>query len=623
MGCGFCKKDGHTIKTCTEEGADERRRQNAEKAGARRRVKAASEWEKYQMQEEEITLPSPKITPGCVNIIYSEDCSSVKGAILTAFPPRYLPYIVQSMNFRMTKKMVMSELATSEAVGRASSYRTFLSKANINPTKGRPATIRSQGGSGSRKVVKLCTRSRKRKRGLLPLFLQETDENEVHKFFSILLYASRQKVKEYRLLWSTLASEGIHPFVRRLMSRERFSLLYNCFQFEDDEVNHLESLLSDHLLKVWVPANCICVDETLVPFKGRGNPNHVFIMRKPHPHGTKYWSAVDFSGYYTGLSLFRRGQDKESPSDTVLKMCKGISKESLIVADSYFGGLKTMEKLSQEGHMCVMSCKQTQPSFLFKDYLIPKCQKDGDCSSVYGVLPDGRPFSANAFVSRGRKLLTLSSAFNTKRSTVTVEAFVQDETEEDQMESSICNEERPEVRNIYSSYMDFNDTGNAAVMALYPSFRKKHWSTSILMWTIMMLLGNNALRLYQSASGKIQLSRTEWVDAVKRILAGEVEEDTNSAKKLRSKHPCSEKIKGEKDLKCKSCVYMQASHIARTRFRCSICGPICKLCEKSRANHLNYANALVFQKRRYYQEGTKQYKRRKSDQAAIEKLIHL
>ena len=157
------------------------------------------------------------------------------------------------------------------------------------------------------------------------------------------------------------------PFLVDSCSRERFCLIYTCFAFQDVKMNHLETILDEHLLKVWYPANGVCVDETLVSFKGRGNPRHVFIMRKPHYHGTKLWKSVDYSGLFLRLSIFRRSGEKESPTATVMKMIKGIAPNSLVITDSYFGGLRTLEALSQAGHLGLMSCKQTQPSFLFRD----------------------------------------------------------------------------------------------------------------------------------------------------------------------------------------------------------------------------------------------------------------
>ena len=66
----------------------------------------------------------------------------------------------------------------------------------------------------------------------------------------------------------------------------------------------LELDINANMRHCWDPANIAVVDESLVPHKGRKNPHHVLIIQKPHPHGLKNWSLVDFSGYFFGYSLF-------------------------------------------------------------------------------------------------------------------------------------------------------------------------------------------------------------------------------------------------------------------------------------------------------------------------------
>tara|TARA_R110002050_G_C8919557_1_gene511322 strand:- start:93 stop:1949 length:1857 start_codon:yes stop_codon:yes gene_type:complete len=618
MACGFCKATGHTIRTCTHPGAEGVRRENAAKAEEKRRAKDAREWERYSIQPDMIQLESPPMYPGNVNVLFSDDCQTVQGAIATAMPEGYLPYIVSCMNLRISKRNVCAEVRASS--GRATKTRTFAISAPNTPQKGRPAITGKR--RGKKQVTKAVLRSarRKRRRSLEPCLTEGVSVRELKKFFSILLYASTQRVVEYALFWKTTKDAGVHTFPRRLMSRERFSLLYSCFLFEEEEMRHLEDMLSDHLLKVWNPSNGVCVDETLVPFKGRGNPHHVFIMRKPHPHGTKLWTSVDYSGYFLRLSIFRRGEAKESPTATVMKMIRGIAPESLVITDSYFGGMRTLEALSLEGHLGLMSCKQTQPSFLFRDHLMPKCKGDGDCHTSYGVLQNGQPFLANVFMSRKRKLLTLSSAYSVEISSVPIQALVPDETAEDQMEILLGEEDRPQVRNFYSQYMDFNDVGNGAVIRLYPPFRKRHWTTSVMFWIVMMLIGNNAYKLYQSATGSLDMTRKEWVDGVRRVLSGEVEHSFDpSGRKIFTRHPESKKMKGAKDLYCKSCTDGER----RTRWRCPLCGPICKVCQMDTERHLSFVHLLSRKRKRsYYSQGREFARKRNINEASVSRLVY-
>jgi len=143
-----------------------------------------------------------------------------------------------------------------------------------------------------------------------------------------------------------------------LLSRERFLLIYHSFRFTDEQLLLIEPGMQELIESLWIPATCVVVDETMVATKSRRNPHHVFIMRKPHPHGIKVWSMVDMSGYVLAYSVYRRNQPKESPSDTLNRMTRALSEKSLIIADSYFGGIDALTSLSARGMDCVLSCNQ-------------------------------------------------------------------------------------------------------------------------------------------------------------------------------------------------------------------------------------------------------------------------
>jgi len=174
------------------------------------------------------------------------------------------------------------------------------------------------------------------------------------------------------------------------------------------------------MMSCWTPANITVVDETLVPFKGRNNPHHVFIMRKSNPHGLKNWLLVDYSGYFFTFSLFRHdrsGQQQtyEAADQTLLRMASVLPPGTLICADSYFGSLKALEGLAKQGKYGLFSCNSKQDTFIFKEDLHKKVNGDGESSSLYGSVEgmsgERVPFIANCFQSEGRKLNTMGSVY--------------------------------------------------------------------------------------------------------------------------------------------------------------------------------------------------------------------
>lgn len=343
----------------------------------------------------------------------------------------------------------------------------------------------------------------------------------------------------------------------------------------------LEKDINGYMQEVWKAANIAVVDETLVPHKGRKNPHHVFIMRKPHPHGLKNWSVVDFSGYFFGFSLFRRDRTGgnstyEAADQTLLRMSNILPPGTLMVADSYFGSIKALEGLAKSGKYGLFSMNSKRDTAIFRDDLQPKVRNDGESASIFGVLPglngDEVPFVANTFRSEGRNLNTLSTCFSDCLAEKELEILVDDGSEEQQQEIRRLTEMRPVVRNEYSKIMDCVDKADQATMANLPRNRKKHWSAAEKIWEITMLLTINAKKLYESASGNITERGSDWKDLlITYLLDRNVEPGQD--------HPNSAPVKTGSLANCRSCRVLKKERV-RTTWRCKICGPICKACER-------------------------------------------
>jgi hypothetical protein len=291
---------------------------------------------------------------------------------------------------------------------------------------------------------------------------------------------------------------------------------------------NLESEINSNMMSCWTPANIAVVDETLVPFKGRNNPHHVFIMRKPNPHGLKNWSLVDYSGYFFAFSLFRRdrsGQQQtyEAADQTLLRMASVLPPGTLICADSYFGSLKALEGLAKQGKYGLFSCNSKRDTFIFKEDLHKKVNCDGESSSLYGSVEGMNgarvPFIANCFQSEGRKLNTMGSVYSDVLSERSLEVLLEDDSEEKQAEYKQLLEMRPLVRVEYAKIMSCVDNADQATMAALPKNRRKHWTSAEKVWEIIMLLSINAKKLHESASGLL-ITAKKWKETVTNVLLG-------------------------------------------------------------------------------------------------------
>lgn len=180
----------------------------------------------------------------------------------------------------------------------------------------------------------------------------------------------------------------------------------------------------------------------------------------------------------------------------------------------------------------------------------------------------------------------MSTVFSETLCEKELEILVEDDSEEKQSEYQRLTELRPEVRIKYQDIMGCVDIADQYVMSALSPNRKKHWSTAEKLWELTMLLVVNAKKIYESATGTPDIPGPEWKKMVRRTLLG-------LPTKENTPHPVSLKSEDKKNQKsrCRACsVIFQKDR--RTVWRCSICGPICKFCErkdiKGQSNHLRF-----------------------------------
>lgn len=467
----------------------------------------------------------------------------------------------------------------------------------IGIRKGRPGYLSRLPPIAYRRLSHRSTARKKREDAKRPIWHSPISMDELKKFLGIITYSGEYNVKRLKLFWnSSKPDEPQHGLIQLAMSYDRFASIYHAFRFSDEEMLNLEKEINENIRRIWVPSNIAVVDESICPFKGRNNPHHVFIMRKPHPHGMKNWSLVDFSGYLVQFSMFRRerndnNQTYEPTDETLLRMAAPMPPESLICADAYFGSIKAMEKLAKNGKHSLFSCNQSRPSSFFKDGTCAELQKDGDSSTLFGEITGKRngekiPFLVNSFQSKGRKLCTMSTVFSDAPIEKEFEILLEDDSEEAQSQYERIKEIRPEVRTKYMEIMDFVDRADQAIAAAICPNRKMHWTTAEKLWEITMLLSVNAKKIYESATGTLNIQGPTWQKMVRRTLL-------QLPFSEKDEHPCStkdEKSKSCQKRRCRAC--SQVGKDRRTILRCPLCGPICKHCEmkdnKGMNNHMKY-----------------------------------
>jgi len=228
---------------------------------------------------------------------------------------------------------------------------------------------------------------------------------------------------------------------------------------------------------------------------------------------------VDFSGFYCNFSIYRRNGIKESSAETLLRVSRCLPSRSLVIRFIFW----VPQELRRTGigrEVRPLLLSDVSSIISLQGSLTSQLHQDNDSSSLFGQIRRGdssTPFVANAFQSQGRKLYTLSSAFSDMRQSVDIEAFIDDDNEEQQQIPVHSSENRPEIRVKYSMYMDFNDCANAATLDAMCGTRKHHWSSAVGMWMLPMMACVNGKKCYQSATGKT-FSNQQWRLMVREAL---------------------------------------------------------------------------------------------------------
>ena len=317
-------------------------------------------------------------------------------------------------------------------------------------TDGTQPTLAKKSG----RVLKRTWAERRRREKGTPVFRAAITHREFYKFLGILLATADNSSKRFTDYWARPwgddskkrkwfdLPQASFPRVRQAMSRQRFFIINRAMHFSEAQTLELEKCINERMGELWVPSNYVVLDESMVAFKGRKNPHHVFIPRKPHPHGIKNWSVVDFSGYLLSFSRYCRVDvegdkvDSEPVVDTVDRMVGHLPENTVVLCDSYFGSVVCMKRLAEKGIHCLFSCNKSRPAYLFKDMLCASLEKDGDDKSCYGVVAwkgeEGEvPFIANAFQSKNRKLCTLSTLIGADKTLKEVDILVNDRSAEE------------------------------------------------------------------------------------------------------------------------------------------------------------------------------------------------
>lgn len=142
------------------------------------------------------------------------------------------------------------------------------------------------------------------------------------------------------------------------LSRNRFEILLRMIHFADNrespdsnrlfKIQSLVDTLETNFKKYYNPTEDICIDKSLVPFRGRIIFRQ-YLKQKRHKYGIKIFKLCCGSGYtyafrvYTGKSL---ETENTTPTKIVMSLCRDLfNKGHTLYIDNWYTSLELADKL--------------------------------------------------------------------------------------------------------------------------------------------------------------------------------------------------------------------------------------------------------------------------------------
>lgn len=425
--------------------------------------------------------------------------------------------------------------------------------------------------------------------------LRPTDREEMKAFLGSLFYTSVFK-SNHENTKSIFATDGSgREIFRCVMSQFRFLTLLNYIRFDDGTtrpqrletdplaaISEIFQLFIANCKKAYTPGAYLCVDEMLVPFRGRCK-FIIYMPKKPAKYGLKILVVCDAETFYAYNAYIYHGKDSDGlglteterklaiPTQSVLRLCKDFEKTNRnITADNWFSSIELMEQLKDRGLTYLGTLKKNKrhipPEFQASKTRQPE-------SSLHGFTKD---FTIVSYVPKKSKaVLLISSMHHTK-----------------QLDSL---SKKPEIIIDYNKTKGGVDEIDKKCSNYSSNRRTRRWPLAIF-FRILDLSGVNAYALYKTCTAVRDIPRAQFLQnlAYSLVLPHMKRRVYNDRlpRELRltiarvlgpNKPPEPETIPPENtEVARKTCKICPSRLKRRTKYNCIECRkPICLGCSKT------------------------------------------
>lgn len=188
--------------------------------------------------------------------------------------------------------------------------------------------------------------------------------NDIQRVFALVMLTGIIRKPTLKLYWSTDPKVAT-PYFNSIISRDKFDRILSALHFVDNDIpstergnkiNPILKKLTKRFSDVYVPKQQICIDETLLLFKGRLIFKQ-YIPKKRARFGMKgYVLAESDSGYIHKYSLYE-GKDRENSDPSqgvahkiVLDLMDGLLDSGYeLVMDNWYSSPTLMKELYEKG----------------------------------------------------------------------------------------------------------------------------------------------------------------------------------------------------------------------------------------------------------------------------------
>lgn len=347
--------------------------------------------------------------------------------------------------------------------------------------------------------------------------LKDIDLLEMKAFLGLLIYTEVFKSGNENVD-CLFATDGTGRDVFRCtMSKRRFETFLACLRFDNfanrqerKEVDGSAAIADlfqrfiEHCQRNFSLGAYVCVDESLVAFKGRCR-FRMYMPKKPAKYGIKLMCLTDARNNYLYNAYVYSGKDSDGrtlsaeerrlkiPTQAVLRLVKPIEKTNRnVTADNWFGSIELVTELQKRGLTFLGTLKQNKPD-------IPSCflpnKNRENLSSLYGFNED---ITLISYVPKPNKAVVLISSMHHSSN-------IDPETG------------KPEIIADYNLTKGGVDSLDRKCANYSPSRRTRRWPMAIFFYMLNMSTVN-AYILYNSCKNRKELERKDFLKQLAKSL---------------------------------------------------------------------------------------------------------